>query len=79
MVCGEVKMLEEMPKVYEGDRPYVVVSYARDDKTARTIIGALDGAGYCVWYDDGILMGSSFPDYKGGGVHKLVASLFDCQ
>lgn len=43
------------------------------------IIGALDGAGYCVRYDDGILMGSSLPDYKGGGVHKLVASLFDCQ
>jgi hypothetical protein len=53
-----------MPQVYEGDRPYIFVSYAHADKDAvLPIVRALVAEGYRVWYDRGIQAGSSFPDY----------------
>lgn len=51
------------PQVYEGDYPYIFVSYAHADGAAMPIIRALAEEGYRVWYDDGIQAGSSFPDY----------------
>lgn len=57
-------MPQQMPQVYEGDRPYIFVSYAHADRDAvLPIIRALVDEGYRVWYDDGIQAGSSFPDY----------------
>jgi hypothetical protein len=56
-------MPENKPQVYEGDYPYVFVSYAHADGAAMPIIRALVDEGYRVWYDDGIQAGSSFPDY----------------
>ena len=57
-------MPQQMPQVYEGDYPYIFVSYAHADRDAvLPIIRALVDEGYRVWYDDGIQAGSSFPDY----------------
>lgn len=58
-----------MVQVYEGDRPYIFVSYAHADGAAMPIIRALAEEGYRVWYDDGIQAGSSFPDYIADRLH----------
>ncbi|MDO4808201.1 MAG: toll/interleukin-1 receptor domain-containing protein, partial [Coriobacteriales bacterium] len=59
-----------MPQVYEGDCPYIFVSYAHaDDDVVMPIISALAEEGYRVWYDAGIQAGSAFPDYIAGHVH----------
>lgn len=57
------------PQAYEGDYPYVFVSYAHADGAAMPIIRALAEEGYRVWYDDGIQAGSSFPDYIANRLH----------
>lgn len=56
-------MPEQMPNAYEGNYPYIFVSYAHADGAAMPIIRALADEGYRVWYDDGIQAGSSFPEY----------------
>ena len=43
-------MLENMPKVYEGYKPYIFVSYAHADKAALQMIDALVKIGYRVYY-----------------------------
>ena len=58
-----------MPKPYEGDYPYIFVSYAHADGAVMPIIEALDREGYRVWYDEGIQAGSSFPDYIANRLH----------
>lgn len=59
-----------MPKIYEGHEPYIFVSYAHADKAVvLPMIEALDEAGYRVWYDAGIEVGSSFPDYIANRLH----------
>ncbi|MDO4807403.1 MAG: toll/interleukin-1 receptor domain-containing protein [Coriobacteriales bacterium] len=63
-------MPEDKPKVYEGHRDYVFVSYAHADRNAALpIIRALVDEGYRVWYDDGIQKGSKYPDYIASHVH----------
>ncbi|MDO4807729.1 MAG: TIR domain-containing protein [Coriobacteriales bacterium] len=53
-----------MPKVYEGDQPYIFVSYAHaDDAVALPLIDALMAEGYRVWYDAGVEETEDFPDY----------------
>ena len=61
-----------MPRVYEGDRPYIFVCYEHaDDAAVQPIIASLMSEGYRVWYDDGIQAGSS--------VSALIADhLHDC-
>ncbi len=40
---------------YEGDSPYIFVSYSHQDSgRVIPILNALNGAGYHIWYDDGI-------------------------
>lgn len=52
-----------MADVYEGDRPYVFVSYAHvDSEVVLPIIEALDAAGYRLWYDEGIEWASEWPE-----------------
>ena len=55
-------MQGQMPKVYEGDLPYVFACYAHADRDAvLPIIRALTGEGYRVWYDDGIELATEYP------------------
>ena len=59
-----------MPQVYEGDRDYIAVSYARADvDAARSIVRALADAGYRVWWDKGIRGGTRFSDDIADRVH----------
>ena len=47
---------------YEGDEPYIFVSYSRKNKkTVLSAIEALAGAGYRVWYDEGIPWTEEWP------------------
>ncbi len=48
---------------YEGDKPYIFVSYAHKD-SARVfpVLEELDRRGYRIWYDDGIAPGSEWPE-----------------
>jgi len=48
---------------YEGNKPYIFVSYAHKDSDAVFgIIEELDRRGYRVWYDDGVAPGSEWPE-----------------
>lgn len=50
-------------KPYEGNEPYIFVSYAhKDSGTVFPILDALVQRGYRVWYDDGIAPGSEWPE-----------------
>ncbi len=47
---------------YEGNEPYIFVSYAhKDEKIVLPIIRALQEAGFRVWYDAGIEAGTEWP------------------
>ena len=49
---------------YEGNEPYIFISYAHKD-TARVlpILNALSAKGFRIWYDAGIEAGTEWPDY----------------
>ena len=52
------------PSSYHGTKPYVFISYAHEDsKTVYNIIRLLIRRGVRVWYDEGITIGSEFPQY----------------
>lgn len=49
---------------YEGDKPYIFVSYAhKNSDEVLPIIAAMQNAGYRVWFDQGIEAGSEWPEY----------------
>jgi len=48
---------------YEGGRPYIFVSYAHaDSRDVMEVITDMHGRGYRVWYDEGIEVGSEWPE-----------------
>lgn len=48
---------------YEGKKPYIFVSYAhKDSARVYPVLEELDRRGYRVWYDDGIVPGSEWPE-----------------
>lgn len=48
---------------YEGDRPYIFISYAHKDAgQVYPVIEALERQGYRVWHDDGVVPGSEWPE-----------------
>ncbi len=48
---------------YEGNKPYIFVSYAhKDSDRVFPVLEELDRRGYRVWYDDGIAPGSEWPE-----------------
>lgn len=64
-------MPEELPRVYEGDLPYMFVSYAHADRDAvLPIVAALVDKGYREWYDDGIPPTTDFPEYIADRVYR---------
>ena len=47
--------------VYEGEEPFIFLSYSHKDITAaKEIVGELCTAGYRCWYDKGIRAGSEY-------------------
>ena len=51
------------PPSYEGREPYIFISYAhKDDAMVLPAIVALQRAGYRVWYDAGIQVGTEWPE-----------------
>lgn len=51
-------------QAYEGNEPYVFISYAhKDSAVIYQILRELDQRGVRLWYDDGIAPGSEWPDY----------------
>lgn len=52
-----------MLKAYEGNEPYIFVSYAHKDKDeVLYYVEELQKRGYRVWYDAGIAVGSEWPE-----------------
>ena len=50
-------------KPYEGDKPYIFISYAHaDDDTVLPIVGDMHRRGYNIWYDEGIEVGSEWQE-----------------
>lgn len=48
---------------YEGNEPYIFISYAhKDSNRVYPILEELNRRGYRVWYDDGIAPGSEWPE-----------------
>ncbi|MCR5089622.1 MAG: TIR domain-containing protein [Oscillospiraceae bacterium] len=59
---------------YEGDEPYIFISYAHANSPAvMEVVEELHDRGYRIWYDDGIEVGSEWPEYI--AQHLLKASL----
>ena len=54
--------MESTFKPYDGTDPYIFVSYSRKDaETVLPAVKALAGAGYRVWYDEGIPWTEAWP------------------
>lgn len=51
------------PKTYEGKEPYIFISYShKESDIIIPIIERLQADGYRVWYDDGIIPGTEWPE-----------------
>lgn len=49
---------------YEGNEPYIFISYAhKDSDLVLPILDVMTERGYRIWYDDGIAPGSEWPEY----------------
>ncbi len=52
-----------MISAYEGNQPYIFVSYAhKDSREVFDLIEKLSARGYRIWYDEGIEPGSEWPE-----------------
>ncbi len=50
-------------KPYEGDKPYIFISYAHaDDDIVLPIVSDMHRRGYNIWYDEGIEVGSEWQE-----------------
>lgn len=53
-----------MPTAYEGNEPYIFVSYSHKDKDeVLRYVEALEKSGFRVWFDGGVEVGSEWPEY----------------
>ena len=53
-----------MNSLYEGNSPYIFISYAhRDIGQVKPIIHDLQKKGFRIWYDSGIKVGTEWPQY----------------
>ncbi len=63
--------INAVPVAYEGNEPYIFISYAHKDKErVLPIIEALTERGFRVWYDAGIEAGTEWPDYIAAHLEK---------
>lgn len=50
-------------KPYEGDKPYIFVSYAHaDNDKVLPVLSDMHRRGYNIWYDEGIEVGSEWQE-----------------
>ena len=57
----------ETIKAYTGDKPYIFVSYAHADAAAvMEVLEPLQEQGFRIWYDEGIEVGSDWPEFIAG-------------
>ncbi len=50
--------------IYQGNSPYIFISYAHANSPAvMQVVEELTDRGFRVWYDDGIEVGSEWPEY----------------
>ena len=71
-----VKESEEKaaPEIYEGNNPYVFISYAHKDKDiVYDIITALQCRGVRIWYDNGLRAGDEWPEEIGEHIVRAAA------
>ncbi len=62
--------------VYEGNEPYIFVSYAhKDTPTVLPIIEGLQKSGFRVWYDGGIEAGTEWPEYIAEHLERCAVAL----
>ena len=51
-------------KPYKGNEPYIFISYAHaDDQAVGNVLENMEKNGVRFWYDDGIEVGSEWPEY----------------
>ena len=54
----------QYPQAYQGDLPYIFVSYAhKDAERVLPVISGLQNRGFRVWYDAGIEAATEWPEY----------------
>lgn len=62
---------------YEGDKPFVFISYAhKDSKTVYPILERMNRDGYRIWFDDGIIPSSEWPEYIAQKIDKCAIFIF---
>ncbi len=62
---------------YKGDKPYIFVSYAhRDSERVFPLLKALQDAGYRIWFDHGIEVGTEWSNNIAAHLSKCSAFLF---
>ena len=58
-------------ETYEGEQPYLFISYCRQDwENVSPIIEYLSKAGYRIWYDRGIAPGTEWPEVIAGHLDR---------
>ena len=63
--------MEFRGKIYEGDLPYIFISYSHlDADRVNPIIRQLQSGGFRVWYDSGIEAGEEWPAYIAAHLKK---------
>lgn len=61
---------------YEGEKPYVFVSYChKDEEAVLDILCRLQEAGYRLWYDSGIHVGDQWPEIIADHLEKAAVFL----
>ena len=64
--------LEKPFDAYEGDEPYIFISYAhKDRRLVFPEIKKFHNKGYPIWYDDGITPGQEWDD-------EIAVALINC-
>ena len=64
-------------KCYEGDLPYIFISYAHKDKDiVLPIISELMNRGYRIWYDNGIRLSDEWPESIAEHLYKAESIIF---
>lgn len=58
-------------EVYEGNGAYAFISYAhKDEDIVLPVLSGLYGGGLNLWFDDGIIAGSEWPEYLAEHIEK---------
>lgn len=70
-------MWKEKPEAYNGDMPYIFVSYCHEDsKEVLPVINILQESGYRIWYDEGIEIGTEWTDCVADHLHNSTTFVF---